>query len=42
MIKRRQAHANLKAHEEQTDDQFVDEMCVNFEKGDVVDGKCDE
>lgn len=42
MIKRREAHADLEAHEQAADDEFIDKVCVNFQEGNVVDGECDE
>lgn len=42
VVKGRQAHADLEAHEQSADDQLVHEVSVDFQEGDVVDGKCDE
>lgn len=42
MVKWRQAHADLEAHEKATDNHFVNKMCVNLEEGNVIDGQSDE
>lgn len=42
VIKWRQAHADLKADEKSTDDQFIHEVSVNLQEGNVIDREGDE
>jgi hypothetical protein len=42
VVKRRQAHADLEAHQKSANDEFVLEVRVNLQEGDVVDGEGNE
>lgn len=42
VVKRRQTHADLEAYEKSADDEFVLEMRVNLQEGNVVNGEGNE